>query len=488
MRHDEVMRNVVLATFNARYSHTAFGLRYLLANMPSQGPRPTLMEFDLKQPVSTVAERIRQQAPDLVGLSMHIWNATLITDLARRLRDLLPRAILVVGGPEISYEIETQPVFSFVDHILCGEGDLAFGQLLEDIASGASTVEKILRPDPPDLRAVQLPYTYYSDADLRHRIAYVEMSRGCPFRCDYCISAVGPPLRYFDLDRLFPEFDTLLQRGARVLKFVDRTFNIDIERAVTVLDFFLPRMRPDLVLHFEMAPDRFPPVLCDRLSQFPEHSLELEIGIQTFNPDVAERIHRRQNYAVIEDNLRYLREHTRATLHVDLIAGLPGETWDSIRAGFDRLVALRPHRIQLGILKRLRGAPIARHDADWKMQYESEPPYAILSNSTLSREDLIRIVRMAKFWEHIANREHFPRTLERIRSTVASPWDFFMGFSDWFFERFCTDHGVALRDLATALFRYATQCAGFEAGPLADDLAADYAAGNRRRDVPRLRA
>jgi radical SAM superfamily enzyme YgiQ (UPF0313 family) len=481
------MSEIVLATFNARYSHTAFGLRYLLANAPPDLPRPKLFEFDLKYPVEKAAAMLAQSNPQIVGLGVYIWNAALMEQLAAQIRQVLPRATLVLGGPEISYETDQQALASCADHVICGEGDLAFHRLAEEIYRGRRQTAKIIHAEAPDLRTLQLPYSFYTDADLLHRIVYVETSRGCPFACDYCISAVGPPLRYFDLDRVLPEFDRLVQRGARVLKFVDRTFNLDIERALAVLDFFLQRIRPDLVLHFEMAPDRFPPALLQLLSRFPKGTLDLEIGVQTFNPEVAQRIQRAQNYAVIEDRLRWLREQTGAVLHVDLIAGLPGESWESIRAGFDRLVALRPHRIQLGILKRLRGAPISRHDAHWNMRYQTEAPYAVVSSSTLSSDDLVRISRMAKFWERIANRQNFPRTLERIRSTVSSPWDFFMGLSDWFFDRFHTDHAVTLRDLAAALFEYATRHAGFEKGPLADDITADYAAGNRRRDAPRLR-
>ncbi len=231
--------------------------------------------------------------------------------------------------------------------------------------TGRASLTRVHAGEQPPLAELASPYAEYSDDDLRHRHVYVEASRGCPFKCEFCLSALDRTAWPFPLDRFLRELEALWRRGARRYKFVDRTFNLRVETSAAILDFFLQRIEaaPDdpPFLHFELIPDHLPTALRGRLARFPAGTLQLEIGIQTFNVEVQALISRRQKNDEAEANLRWLRAETRAHLHVDLIAGLPGEDLASFAAGFDRLVALRPHEIQLGVLKRLRGAPIARH-------------------------------------------------------------------------------------------------------------------------------
>ena len=219
----------------------------------------------------------------------------------------------------------------------------------------------------------------------------MEASRGCPFKCEFCLSALDKTAWPFPREPFLTELDSLWQRGARRFKFVDRTFNLRTETSVAILEFFLQRLQhaPDdpPFLHFELIPDHLPAALRAPLARFPRGSLQLEIGIQTFNAEVQALISRRQDNAAAESNLRWLREHTAAHLHVDLIAGLPDEGIDSLAAGFDRLVGLGPHEIQLGILKRLRGTPIVRHSERCAMRYSDEAPYEVLSTGADRRGD-----------------------------------------------------------------------------------------------------
>ena len=173
----------------------------------------------------------------------------------------------------------------------------------------------------------------------------------------------------------------------RRFKFVDRTFNLNIAASRRILEFFLERQRPGLFAHFEMIPDRLPEALREVIAKFPAGALQFEVGIQTFDEAVSKNISRRQDYGRLADNLRFLRQETGAHVHADLIAGLPGETLESFAAGFDRLVAMGPQEIQVGILKRLRGTPIARHDQAWEMVYSAHPPYEILRNKLLDFAD-----------------------------------------------------------------------------------------------------
>ncbi|MBU1909976.1 MAG: DUF4080 domain-containing protein, partial [Verrucomicrobia bacterium] len=312
---------------------------------------------------------------------------------------------------------------------------------------------------------------------------YVESSRGCPYHCDYCLSAGDAPVRYFPLSALQKALDRLLVRGARSFKFVDRTFNLEIGRCLILLTFFLERMRPGLFVHFEMVPDRFPPELREVLARFPAGALQLEIGIQTFNPEVAARIHRPLNLRTVEDNLTFLRQRTAVRLHTDLIAGLPGETLESFAAGFDRLVRLDPHKIQVGILKRLRGSAIARHDGAWKMRYSARPPYEVLSTSVLDEDTLQGLQRFARYWELVVNRGRFPETAPLLWRGRASPFAAFHAFSEWLHLRFGRAHALPLSDLALALAEYPALRASVPAAVLRESLRRDYI-GPGRPNLP----
>ena len=263
---------------------------------------------------------------------------------------------------------------------------------------------------------------------------YVEASRGCPFKCQFCLSSLDKKVRNFDLEKLFAAFDDLIARGAKQFKFVDRTFNLKVKTSITILEYFLDKLItvPDLFLHFEMVPDRFPVELREYVAQFPAGQIQFEIGIQTFNPEVAGRIQRRQNYQALEDNLKFL--HTAGVhLHTDLIIGLPGEDMISFARGFDYLLSLGAQEIQVGILKRLNGAPIAIHTNEWKHVYSPMPPYEILQTSVLSFDDIARLRRFARYWNIIGNSGRFVHFLGLIKEQD-SPFYEFLSLSDWLFS------------------------------------------------------
>ncbi len=329
---------------------------------------------------------------------------------------------------------------------------------------------------------MRLPYEEYTDDDIAHRLIYVEASRGCPFECEFCLSSLDIPVRQFPLEPFLAALDRLLARGARHFKFVDRTFNLNLRVSRAILDFFRARLRPDLFLHFELVPDRLPPVLREVIAVFPPGSLQFEVGIQTFNPEVAARISRRQDYARLEENLRWLRAETGVHLHADLIFGLPGETLESFAAGFDRLLALRPHEIQVGLLKRLRGTPIVRHDAEWGMVYSPLPPYEVLQSRGVDFATVQRVRRFARFWDLVANSGRFPRTTPLLWARAASPFVEFLRFSDWLFAQTGQQHGIALNRLARLLETYLIEARGLDAEMvrrgLSQDLAPPKAAGD----------
>ncbi|MDO9206791.1 MAG: radical SAM protein, partial [Sulfuricurvum sp.] len=406
------MSTILLTTLNARYAHSALGLRYLYANLHELQNEAKIVEFTINEQIQTIAEDILKHTPKIIGMSVYIWNASEIAELIEILKKVSPDTVIVLGGPEAGY-LPHRVDFSHADYIISGEGEVAFYELCKELLSSRhsredrspvffSKMDPRVKPEDdearhsreggnpaspsfikatmPDLKAITLPYSAYSDEDVAHRTIYVEASRGCPFECEFCLSSMDEKVRNFPLDELLVEFEILWARGARSFKFIDRTFNLNMTFANRILDFFLSK-EPPYFAHFEVIPDHFPDVLKAKISRFPEGSLQLEIGIQTLDPLIAKGINRPLRLEKIFENLKFLETETSAHMHLDLIVGLPGETLAGFGRNLDKLVSLTHSEIQIGILKNLSGTTLSRHDKEHGMIYSDTPPYDILQNN-----------------------------------------------------------------------------------------------------------
>ena len=511
------MAEIVLTTLNAKYIHAAFGLRYLLANLGPLRPAAAIVEFDIHQRPVDIAEALLARNPRIVGLGVYIWNVAPATEVVAILKRVRPDLTIILGGPEVSYETESQAIAQLADYVITGEADLAFARLCRQLLCGERPATKIIPAELPEYSELVLPYELYDEQDVAHRIIYVEASRGCPFSCEFCLSSLDIPVRHAPLPALLEHLQRLLDRGARQFKFVDRTFNLDLDTSRTILEFLLERHKPGHFFHFELVPDRLPDALRSVITRFPPGALQFEVGVQTFNEEVAERISRRQNYERLEENLRFLRERTGVHIHADLIAGLPGESLESFGAGFDRLIALGPHEIQVGILKRLRGTPIARHDVEWQMVYNPHPPYEILQNRLIDFATMQKLRRFARYWDLIGNSGNFVETTPLLWSNVGqasrlsqtpprasaegvgpldsrtptgskaggtpallSPFAAFMRWSQWLHARIRRTGSIALVRLMELLFEFLTVELKLDAKQTAAAMWRDYQRGGRR--------
>jgi radical SAM superfamily enzyme YgiQ (UPF0313 family) len=489
--------DIVLTTLNAKYIHAAFGLRYLLANLGELRPSAALVEFDINQRSLDISEMLLARAPKIIGFGVYIWNVEQTTEVIAAIKRLRPEIKIILGGPEVSYETEGQPIVKLADHVITGEADLKFAEVCrvllrqlvgDEVTSLISNSElknetphvvtypKIIAASIPDFSKIILPYDLYTDDDLAHRIIYVEASRGCPFTCEFCLSSLDIPVRQVPLPAFLGEMQKLLDRGVKQFKFVDRTFNLNIATSKALLEFFLARHQPGHFYHFEMIPDRLPAELREVIAKFPPGTLQFEVGIQTFNPEVGTHISRRQNYERLADNFNYLRRETGVHIHADLIVGLPGETIESFAAGFDKLIALAPQEIQVGILKRLRGTPIVRHDAEWQMIYGANPPYEILQNKLLDFATMQRLRRFARYWDLTGNSGNFLEATPLIwRDT--SPFHSFLRWSDWLHARVKRTDSIALMRLMELLFEFLTSELQLDKKLVAETLWRDYKRG-----------
>lgn len=447
------MSEILLSTLNAKYVHASMGLRCLLANMGELKPKTALLEFTIDQSPEEIVEAILNQSPKIIGFGIYIWNVEPTLKAVKMLRQLAPDIHIVLGGPEVSHEKGEQEICRYADVTIAGEGDLAFFEVCCDLLNGH--VGNSFRPSElPDLKTIAMPYGEYSDDDLKNRIIYVEVSRGCPFKCEFCLSSIDEQVRSFPLDEFLEQMQTLLDRGCRIFKFVDRTFNLKASMAEKIIDFFKMHWREGTFLHFEMVPDRLPESIRERVATFPEGAIQFEIGIQSFTPEVGALISRKMDLEKTKENFEFIRQHTHVHTHADLIIGLPGETMETLAASFNMLWELKPDEIQVGILKRLKGTPIIRHTEAYELTFRDEPPFDILKNKHIDFITMQKLKRFARYYEIFANGGRFPRSLEYlVELNRGKAFEMFWDWMHQLWQDFKRVHAISLNKQIEAVYQ-----------------------------------
>ncbi len=464
------MSSIILTTINARYIHASLGLRWLYANMGDLQAQARIQEYCLTDHIADMAERILASAPRVVGIGVYIWNAAPVRQLVGVLKRVAPETIVVLGGPEVSH-LPLRVDLREADYLIQGEGEQAFRELCQAIFAHQPPAKRIIQAEPVTVETLASPYPFYTNDDVAHRLTYVEASRGCPFRCEFCLSSIDRRVRPFAVDWFLAEMEALWQRGARTFKFVDRTFNANPATAERILDYFLAKT-PPFHVHFEVIPDHFPQAIKERLARFPAGTLQLEIGIQTLDARIAANISRRLDVDRIRENLRFLEQETAAHLHVDLIVGLPGEPIEQFGRNLNTLVAQTQGEIQIGILKKLSGTAITRHDQVHGMVYAPDPPYEILKNDLISFDQMQAMKRLARFWDLVYNSGNFRRTAPLLWPD-GDVFAGFAAFSRWLYRQTLATWQIGLPRLSELLFGYLTEEKGQKKSVVANALAAD---------------
>lgn len=442
-------RSVVLVAINARYGHCSMACRSLIANLDSD-ENVVLLENELSAQPFQIASDILAHNPRLIGFSVYLWNLRLVRETVAIIREIACNIRIVLGGPEIVPESAPQWE-NMVDDIVVGEGETAMRNLCRDTHDNwqrsPETKPRIIETMPEDMASLELPYAYYSDADISHRTIFTESSRGCPFSCVYCTS-YETSLRLVPLSKLLPALDTMLKRGVVAFRFLDRSFNVAEKHACELLDFFLARQPERLQLHFEVIPCRLNKALRDRIAAFPPEVLHLEVGIQTLNKDVAQRIGRYCDIPVMFETIDFLMQ-AKAQLHVDLIFGLPGEDEKSFARGFNEIVTkFDPPELQVNLLKKLPGTPLARREEFNDLRFNPNPPYELLESDVLNFQDINRLQRFARTWELVHNRALCPEAARAIwQSPNAHPFQQYMALSAKIFGQEGRLHAIGAKRL-----------------------------------------
>ncbi len=494
------MKTLVIA-LNSKFIHSALAPWYLKAACGAECGTVEVLEKTINETMDELLAAIYVHKPDVFAFSCYIWNISHVLKLAGSLKKLLPNTILILGGPEVSYnQWEILSKYECIDYIISGEGEEAFPALVKQIArekqqqsqsTATDNGEVVLLPladnvlaaipgisyrsnneiklNKPavihDLDCIASPYTDEMLSTLKNKIVYFETSRGCPFSCSYCLSSATEGVRYFSLDKILKEMDRLVSYGVKQIKFVDRTFNAHRERSKIIIKHIIELDRKSREgvkaglscnFHFEVGADLFDEETIELLKGAPKGLFQIEAGVQTTNHDALSAVIRKTDLKALMTNLSTLRRSGNVHVHADLIAGLPYEDYLSFGRSFNDLYSIRPHQLQLGFLKFLKGTRLIAQAADKKYVYTRYPPYEVLCSSFISYDELIVLKGIAELVERYYNSTRFVYSLEHIISKCfSSPFEFFESFYKYNLLNGYMDIHIGLRQLFKIIGNFA---------------------------------
>lgn len=455
--------NTVLATLNAKYIHMNLAIRYLKAYAAPEY-YVDIAEFTIKDPVMNIVTDLYNRNPDVIGFSCYIWNIEETIKVIQVLKKVMPKVKIVLGGPEVSYDcgywLNRIPE---IDCIIMGEGEATFKELLSYIEKGLPFDDVLgiafqkngkmkVNPARPkiDLRDMPSPFRFPEDVShLASRVIYIETSRGCPFSCQFCLSSVEVGVRYFNREKIKEDIRYLMQNGAKTIKFVDRTFNISRSYAMEMFQFLIDEHIPGVVFQFEITGDIMRPEVIQFLNDHaPKGLFRFEIGVQSTNDYTNQLVKRRQNFDKLTRTVKMVKEGGKIVQHLDLIAGLPEENYESFRKTFNDVFALRPEELQLGFLKMLRGTGLRVQADNWDYTYMDSAPYEILNNDCLTFDEVIKIKQVEDILEKYWNAHRMDYSIEYIvTNCFETPFDFFQQFGTYWEEHGWSKIGHQLEDL-----------------------------------------
>lgn len=499
--HYENKLNTVICSLNSQYIHSSLAPWCLLAGVEEychDGINAAVVEGTVNEAPQRVLERILSHHPRVVGFCCYIWNISAVLGLVKLLKDELCDCIIILGGPEVSYNAgEILYNSPLVDYVISGEGEEPFALLLLAICSGAEPENipglcyrkgqnyVIAEPYVP----CDIPPSPYNEkyiAALNGRIAYLETSRGCPYSCAFCLSGRCGGVRFYDLERVKGEIILLANSGARTIKLVDRTFNANIKRARELFSFIIERYGKEIpqgiCFHFEIAGDLLDRETIELIGTAPVGALQFEIGLQSFNPKTLSAVKRKTDVKKLKENIAALLKKGNAHIHIDLIAGLPYEDMESFADGFNSAYALKPHMLQLGFLKLLHGSLMRERPELYPCEYDLSPPYEVIKTPWLTEEELKQLHHTEHALNRLYNSGRFRRTLAYLLSRAEkSPFALYSEFGAFLSQK---DQEQSLDEFTALVFTYFKGQANIDQTLLRDRMVCDRLATNSSGKLP----
>ncbi len=423
---------ILLTAINAKYIHSNYAVRCLKAYLESHTAyQACLAEYTINHDISLILKELYEQKPDILGFSCYIWNIEYVKELSVELKKLLPDTVIVWGGPEVSFQSEAY-LGRYADHIVCGEGELAFASLVSRYGAGERP-EGLIEGQPVTLD--EIPFVYPELDELAHRILYYESSRGCPFRCQYCLSSVDKRVHFQSLERTLRDFDLFLEKKVPQVKLIDRTFNCDKERTKALWRHLIAHDNGVTNFHFEIAGELLDEECLALLSHVRPGFFQLEIGVQSTNRQTLRQICRSGDLERLFSAVSAIREKGNVHIHLDLIVGLPHEDIESFAGSFDTVYRAKPHQLQLGFLKVLKGSPIEAAKAEYGILHREKPPYEVLKTNWLSHDDLLRLKRVEDMVERYYNSGRYRALIGYLEGFFDSPFGLYDRLGEFYQQK-----------------------------------------------------
>ena len=438
---------ILLTAINAKYIHSNLAIYSLRACAGEYKSQIELAEFTINNQKNYILEEIYKRKPDILCFSVYIWNLDYVESVAREFKKICPDTPVWVGGPEVSYEVEdfltSHPE---IEGVMIGEGEETFREVCGYYAGNREldSIQGIAYRDNNGIRVTEsraimdmsrIPFCYDTMEDFSNRIIYYESSRGCPFSCSYCLSSVDKSLRFRDTELVKKELLFFINQKVPQIKFVDRTFNCNHAHAMEIWRFIKEHDNGVTNFHFEISADLINEEELKLISDMRPGLIQLEIGVQSTNEVTIKEIHRTMKLERLKEVVRAIQSGANVHEHLDLIAGLPYEDYDSFARSFDEIYELKPNQLQLGFLKVLKGSFMYEHAKEYGIIYHDRPPYEVLSTKWISFDDVLRIKKVEEMLEVYYNSGQFEITMKLMDVLYDSAFDFFQRLGDFYEEK-----------------------------------------------------
>lgn len=494
------LKKVILAALNAKYIHSNLALRYLSRfQNNNQKHHVETMEFTINQRLDFIAEELFRKQPDVVLFSCYIWNVEMLRQLCPILKKIMPDCVIGFGGPEVSYESETflreNPA---VDFVMRGEGELVFTKYLEHLDAGNPATlgeiesltyrqgdEIFSTPQMHPMDLALLPFPYENDfSDVQNQIIYYESSRGCPYHCGYCLSSVENGVRFVPLDKVLPDLQKFLDKNVPQVKFIDRTFNCKKSHAMAIWKYLHEHDNGVTNFHFEITADLIDQETIDFLKTVRKGLFQFEIGVQSTNPQTIRAINRNVDFAALSEIVQQIKDGGNIHQHLDLIAGLPYEDYDSFGRSFNDVYALHPEQLQLGFLKVLKGSMLHQKQKEFEIVYHDTAPYEVLTTHELPYADTLRLKYVEEMVETYYNSGRFLNTLAYLVPLYESPFAFFEALSQFWVSENYHYLGLSKMGLFDVLWRFVEQNPKVDKRKLQWEMKFDIALHEKPKKLP----
>lgn len=443
----EVFMKVLLTAINAKYIHSNLAVYSLRAYAGKYAQQTEIAEYTINQPMDDILSDIYKKRPDVLCLSCYLWNILYVEQLITEISKVLPGTQIWLGGPEVSYNaVSVMEQYPQVTGVMCGEGEETFLELMEywnQERENQDTIKGIVyrengtcrqNPPRPVMDLSKVPFVYDHIEDFQNKIIYYESSRGCPFSCSYCLSSIDKCLRFRNLELVKKELQFFIDHEVPQVKFVDRTFNCKHSHSMTIWTYLKEHDRGKTNFHFEVAADLLNEEELELIASMRPGLIQLEIGIQSTNPETITEIRRKMNFEEVKRIVKRIQKTGNVHQHLDLIAGLPYENYERFAQSFRDVYALHPEQLQLGFLKVLKGSYMHEKTRDYELLYQDRPPFEVLSTRWLSYDDVIRLKGVEEMVEVYYNSGQFVNTLRLLEEEFTDTFVLYENLSRYYEE------------------------------------------------------